>query len=66
MDVFFALSHGVHRGVLKSGKYDERSHFINKLMQITKDVKFDVYGIKQINQFGRTIILKQFQTLKWV
>ena len=48
MDVFFALSHGVHRGVLKSGKYDERSHFINKLMQITKDVKFDVYGIKQI------------------
>ena len=44
MDVFFALSHGVHRGVLKSGKYDERSHFINKLMQITKDVKFDVYG----------------------
>jgi len=48
MDVFFALSHGVHRGVLKSGKYDERSNFITKLMQITKDVKFDVYGIKQI------------------
>ena len=48
MDVFFALSHGVHRGVLKSGKYDERSYFINKLMQITKNVKFDVYGIKQI------------------
>jgi len=48
MDVFFALSHGVHRGVLKSGKYDERSSFISKLMKITKDVKFDVYGVKQI------------------
>ena len=23
-DVFFALSHGVHRGVLKRGKYDAR------------------------------------------
>ena len=24
MDVFFALSHGVHRGIFKKGKYDER------------------------------------------
>ena len=23
-DVFFAMSHGVHRGVLKKGKFDER------------------------------------------
>ncbi len=48
MDVFFALSHGVHRGVLKSGKFDERAHFINKLMDITENVKFDVYGLKKI------------------
>ena len=26
-DVFFALSHGVHRGKLKEGKYDERQDF---------------------------------------
>ena len=48
MDVFFALSHGVHRGVLKTGKDDDRSVFINKLINITKNVKFDVYGIKNI------------------
>tara|TARA_B100000029_G_scaffold361525_1_gene354506 strand:- start:248 stop:775 length:528 start_codon:yes stop_codon:yes gene_type:complete len=48
MDVFFALSHGVHRGVLKTGKDDDRSRFINKLIEITKNVKFDVYGIKNI------------------
>ena len=48
MDVFFALSHGVHRGVLKTGKDDDRSIFINKLINITKNVKFDVYGIKNI------------------
>ena len=24
-DVFFAMSHGVHRGVLKKGKFDERN-----------------------------------------
>ena len=26
-DVFFAMSHGVHRGVLKKGKFDERENF---------------------------------------
>ena len=48
MDVFFALSHGVHRGVLKSGKFDDRANFINQLMQNTKNVKFDVYGLKKV------------------
>ena len=28
-DVFFALSHGVHRGKLKD-KFDDREKFINK------------------------------------
>ena len=28
-DVFFAMSHGVHRGKLKSGKIDDREIFIN-------------------------------------
>ena len=48
MDVFFALSHGVHRGVLKSGKNDGRTGFIENLMNITKNVKFDIYGLNNI------------------
>jgi len=48
MDVFFALSHGVHRGVLKTGKSDDRAKFINNLINITKNVKFDVYGLKEV------------------
>ena len=44
-DVFFAMSHGVHRGVLKSGKFDNREHFINKLLKKTPDVRFDLYGM---------------------
>ena len=47
-DVFFALSHGVHRGVLKKGKFDSREKFINKLIEITPNVKFDLYGINNI------------------
>ena len=45
-DVFFAMSHGVHRGVLKSGKFDNREHFINELLKKTQDVRFDLYGMK--------------------
>ena len=48
VDVFFALSHGVHRGVLKSGKTDDRITFLNNLTTKTPDVKFDIYGIGKI------------------
>ena len=32
-DLFFAMSHGVHRGVLKKGKFDERENLINYLIK---------------------------------
>ncbi len=47
-DVFFAMSHGVHRGILKKGKYDERESFINKLIKITPNIRFDLYGMNNI------------------
>ncbi len=47
-DVFFAMSHGVHRGVLKKGKFDQREIFINNLMKITPNVRFDLYGMNNI------------------
>jgi len=48
VDVFFALSHGVHRGVLKSGKIDDRIIFLEKLLSKTPNIKFDIYGIKKV------------------
>ena len=45
-DVFFALSHGVHRGTLKQGKDDDRSDFIKKLKNIIPNIKFDLYGVE--------------------
>ena len=44
-DIFFAMSHGVHRGVLKKGKIDEREIFIKKISEKTPDLKYDLYGI---------------------
>jgi glycosyltransferase involved in cell wall biosynthesis len=45
VDVFFALSHGVHRGVLKLGKDDDRNYFLKELLQKSQNVKFDIYGL---------------------
>jgi len=45
-DVFFAMSHGVHRGILKKGKFDERENFITKLQNLIPNIKFDLYGMK--------------------
>ncbi len=47
-DVFFAMSHGVHRGKLKTGKNDNREVFINKLIKRNKDLKFDIYGMNNV------------------
>jgi len=47
-DVFFAMSHGVHRGVLKKGKFDQRENFINKLISVTPNIRFDLYGMNGV------------------
>ena len=47
-DVFFAMSHGVHRGGLKAGKNDDRELFINKLIKLNHKLKFDVYGMNNV------------------
>ena len=64
MDVFFALSHGVHRGILKKGKYDERADFVNRLVEITPNVKFDLYGINSIQPIWADSFLKSISNAK--
>ena len=64
VDVFFALSHGVHRGVLKSGKTDDRITFLNKLVSITPDIKFDIYGIKKVQPIWADHYFKTIQNAK--
>ena len=46
-DVFFAMSHGVHRGNLKTGKFDNRETIIKQLVKTNKNIKFDIYGMNQ-------------------
>ena len=47
-DLFFAMSHGVHRGGLKRGKFDDREIFIKKLISKNKNINFDIYGMNNV------------------
>ena len=58
-DVFFAMSHGVHRGELKKGKIDNREIFINKLIKKNLDIKFDVYGMNNVHPIWGEQFLKR-------
>ena len=48
-DLFFAMSHGVHRGILKKGKFDQRSIIIDQLINKNPDIKLNLLG-KDNNQ----------------
>ena len=44
-DMFFAMSHGVHRGILKRNKSDNREKILDELLLKNKEIKFDFYGL---------------------
>jgi glycosyltransferase involved in cell wall biosynthesis len=76
-DLFFALSHGVHRGNLKLGKNDDREIFLNKLIKTNNQIKFNIFGMKniqpiwaeefkvQLNQSKMALNLSQGKPLKF-
>ena len=43
-DLFYAMSHGVNRAILKEGMEDNRVKFLDKLVKKIPDIKYDFYG----------------------
>ena len=43
-DLFFGISHGVNRGILKKNHYDNRATFINNLIKYNDGLKFNFLG----------------------
>ena len=49
----------MHRGQIKKGKIDNREIFINKLLKKNKNIKFDIYGMNNIQPiWGQDFISK--------
>ena len=45
-DIFYAMSHGVNRAILKKGKTDERINFLNNLIKKINNINYDFYGFE--------------------
>ncbi len=43
-DLFYAMSHGVNRAILKEGTEDERIIFLDKLVKKIPNIRYDFYG----------------------
>ena len=63
-DVFFALSHGVHRGSLKYRAYDDREIFIKRLINKSRNIKFDIYGLNNVQPVWADQYLKTISNSK--
>jgi glycosyltransferase involved in cell wall biosynthesis len=44
-DIFFAISHGVNRGILKKNKIDGREKFVKNLLTKSVDISFNIFGL---------------------
>lgn len=60
-DLFYAMSHGVNRAILKEGKVDERIIFLDQLIKKINDINYDFYGFQNKepiwgNQFYEALI----------
>ena len=47
-DIFFAVSHGVNRGILKKNKIDVRERFVRNLLNKSININFNFFGFNNI------------------
>ena len=58
-DIFYAVSHGVNRGVLKKNKIDERFNFLKLLIRESDDINYNVFGFNNVQPvWGNDFIIE--------
>jgi glycosyltransferase involved in cell wall biosynthesis len=64
-DLFYAVSHGVNRGVLKKNKTDERYNFLKLLMSKSKDLTYNIFGFNNIQPIWGDQFIKEISKCKF-
>jgi len=58
-DIFYAVSHGVHRGILKKNKIDERYNFLKFLMSKSNDITYNIFGFNNVQPvWGNKLLIE--------
>jgi glycosyltransferase involved in cell wall biosynthesis len=64
-DIFYAVSHGVNRGILKKNKIDERYNFLKLLMSRTDDLTYNIFGFNNIQPVWGDQFIKEISKCKF-
>ena len=64
-DIFYAVSHGVNRGVLKKNKIDERYDFLKLLMSKSDDITFNIFGFNNIQPIWGDEFIKEISKCRF-
>ena len=64
-DIFYAVSHGVNRGILKKNKIDERYKFLKLLMSRSDDLTYNIFGFNNIQPVWGDQFIKEISKCKF-
>ena len=64
-DLFYAVSHGVNRGVLKKNKTDERYNFLKLLMSKSDDLTYNIFGFNNIQPIWGDQFIKEISKCRF-
>jgi glycosyltransferase involved in cell wall biosynthesis len=64
-DIFYAVSHGVNRGILKKNKIDERYNFLKLLMRESDDITYNVFGFNNVQPVWGDEFIKEMSKCRF-
>jgi glycosyltransferase involved in cell wall biosynthesis len=64
-DIFYAVSHGVNRGMLKKNKIDERYDFLKLLTSKSNDISYNIFGFNNIQPIWGNEFIKQISKCRF-
>jgi glycosyltransferase involved in cell wall biosynthesis len=64
-DIFYAVSHGVNRGVLKKNKIDERYNFLKLLMTESEDITYSIFGFNNVQPVWGDEFIKEMSKCRF-
>jgi len=64
-DIFYAVSHGVNRGVLKKNKIDERYNFLKLLMNNSVDITYNIFGFNNVQPVWGDDFIKEMSKCRF-
>jgi hypothetical protein len=64
-DIFYAISHGVNRGILKKNKIDERFNFLKFLISESSDITYNIFGFNNVQPIWGSKFINEISKCKF-